>query len=157
MPIALTDGEGFNAAMKMVDGIGAILLVLQVIRSLCPLVGLLIGAAYRGRWYALTRLPVVVAYFVIWGLPPTVRIDQTFSCVGWVVGPMVGFLLAMDGLRNSGLTAAPSEAQQNPIPNCPACGYNLTGNLSGICPECGTPVPPELRGSAAAFVRPNDV
>ena len=20
------------------------------------------------------------------------------------------------------------------------CGYNLTGNTSGICPECGTPV-----------------
>jgi hypothetical protein len=21
---------------------------------------------------------------------------------------------------------------------CLACGYNLTGNISGICPECGT-------------------
>jgi hypothetical protein len=26
-------------------------------------------------------------------------------------------------------------------PNCPTCGYNLTGNLSGTCPECGTPLP----------------
>ena len=25
-------------------------------------------------------------------------------------------------------------------PNCPVCQYNLTGNLSGICPECGTPI-----------------
>lgn len=24
--------------------------------------------------------------------------------------------------------------------HCPKCGYNLTGNTSGICPECGTPV-----------------
>lgn len=24
---------------------------------------------------------------------------------------------------------------------CVACGYNLTGNVSGICPECGTPCP----------------
>jgi hypothetical protein len=24
---------------------------------------------------------------------------------------------------------------------CPACSYNLTGNMSGTCPECGTPVP----------------
>ena len=24
---------------------------------------------------------------------------------------------------------------------CPTCGYNLTGNTSGICPECGQPVP----------------
>jgi hypothetical protein len=23
---------------------------------------------------------------------------------------------------------------------CPTCGYNLTANTSGICPECGTPV-----------------
>ncbi|GMU84615.1 MAG: hypothetical protein AMXMBFR47_44840 [Planctomycetota bacterium] len=22
---------------------------------------------------------------------------------------------------------------------CPACGYCLTGNMSGICPECGVP------------------
>jgi hypothetical protein len=24
---------------------------------------------------------------------------------------------------------------------CAKCDYNLTGNVSGICPECGTPVP----------------
>jgi uncharacterized paraquat-inducible protein A len=22
---------------------------------------------------------------------------------------------------------------------CPRCGYCLTGNVSGVCPECGTP------------------
>ena len=26
-------------------------------------------------------------------------------------------------------------------PQCAACGYDLTGNVSGICPECGTPTP----------------
>lgn len=24
---------------------------------------------------------------------------------------------------------------------CGRCGYNLTGNVNGICPECGTPIP----------------
>jgi hypothetical protein len=24
---------------------------------------------------------------------------------------------------------------------CVHCHYNLTGNVSGICPECGTPIP----------------
>jgi hypothetical protein len=24
---------------------------------------------------------------------------------------------------------------------CMRCGYNLTGNVSGVCPECGTPAP----------------
>ena len=23
---------------------------------------------------------------------------------------------------------------------CLTCGYNLTGNVSGVCPECGTPI-----------------
>jgi hypothetical protein len=25
---------------------------------------------------------------------------------------------------------------------CRACGYNLTGNVSGVCPECGTKIKP---------------
>jgi hypothetical protein len=27
--------------------------------------------------------------------------------------------------------------------HCSACSYDLTGNTSGTCPECGTPVPKE--------------
>jgi hypothetical protein len=23
---------------------------------------------------------------------------------------------------------------------CPSCGYDLAGNVSGVCPECGVPV-----------------
>lgn len=26
---------------------------------------------------------------------------------------------------------------------CPTCRYNLTGNTSGVCPECGSAVPTE--------------
>jgi len=26
-----------------------------------------------------------------------------------------------------------------PPDHCQKCGYDLTGNVSGICPECGTP------------------
>jgi len=25
---------------------------------------------------------------------------------------------------------------------CPRCGYDLTGNTSGVCSECGAPPPP---------------
>ena len=28
-----------------------------------------------------------------------------------------------------------------PLGHCPHCGYDLTGNESGVCPECATPVP----------------
>ena len=30
---------------------------------------------------------------------------------------------------------------------CRGCGYNLTGNVSGICPECGRPLDPDQRQS----------
>jgi hypothetical protein len=35
---------------------------------------------------------------------------------------------------------------------CPSCRYNLTGNISGICPECGTPI--EWQQSWASTSRP---
>lgn len=28
--------------------------------------------------------------------------------------------------------------------SCDSCGYNLTGNISGVCPECGTKVQQEI-------------
>jgi hypothetical protein len=30
---------------------------------------------------------------------------------------------------------------------CDACGYNLAANVSGVCPECGTPIPDEQRAA----------
>lgn len=30
--------------------------------------------------------------------------------------------------------------RRNPETGCDGCGYNLTGNISGVCPECGTPI-----------------
>src|SRR5687768_5635973 len=40
----------------------------------------------------------------------------------------IGTLLHWPGFRQP---RAPDE--------CPGCGYNLTGNTSGVCPECGSP------------------
>ena len=36
---------------------------------------------------------------------------------------------------------------------CKTCDYNLTGNLSGICPECGTAIPESVRQRLANEVR----
>jgi len=30
---------------------------------------------------------------------------------------------------------------------CDACGYNLAANVSGVCPECGTPIPDAQRAA----------
>lgn len=37
---------------------------------------------------------------------------------------------------------------------CRSCGYNLTGNLSGRCPECGIEVPPEWMENADEATTP---
>lgn len=37
---------------------------------------------------------------------------------------------------------------------CTTCGYDLTGNVSGICPECGEPVPPPQAGGTPPKARP---
>ncbi len=34
------------------------------------------------------------------------------------------------------------------VPLCTRCGYNVTGNVSGVCPECGTPVAVAAPGRA---------
>jgi hypothetical protein len=56
----------------------------------------------------------------------------------WVIAAVRGGLRARRGIvalrgllrRNRGF--------------CPRCGYCLRGNVSGICPECGTDVPARL-------------
>ena len=32
------------------------------------------------------------------------------------------------------------DRRHQPPGHCEKCGYNLTANTSGICPECGAPV-----------------
>jgi hypothetical protein len=63
----------------------------------------------------------------------------------------VGFLTGMGGvlwcvllyLQRRWLPAEPAPGC------CPRCGYDLAGNRSGVCPECGLSVPqlPRLRDS----------
>jgi len=45
---------------------------------------------------------------------------------------------AMVGLTLVYLSILAEQRDQTPV--CEACGYNLTANTSGFCPECGEPV-----------------
>ena len=33
-------------------------------------------------------------------------------------------------------------SRRHPLGHCPSCGYNLTRNVSGVCPECGARIEP---------------
>jgi hypothetical protein len=100
---------------------------------------------------------IMLAFSILWCLtgsidwlvsPYRFRLDYVSDAGSGLIAVAISIAVLIWGYR-----ARPIQ----PFPTCPRCRYNLTGNVSGICPECGTPVPPELRGSAAAFVRPNDV
>lgn len=72
-----------------------------------------------------------------------------FKATHVVVGSWRGFTFAvpfwpvvvLTAVAALGLLSGHSgHRRRSQEPVCNRCGYNLTGNISGICPECGTPV-----------------
>lgn len=44
-------------------------------------------------------------------------------------------------------------AKRNAYPLCDGCDYNLTGNTTGVCPECGEPIPDNIQERVASEKR----
>ena len=55
------------------------------------------------------------------------------------VGLPLWFVLAITAIPTAILFYR--DRRRIPPGHCQKCGYNLTGNVSGICPECGEPIP----------------
>jgi hypothetical protein len=92
-------------------------------------------------WDRLTWPPKV--FFVRHGLPPvreclipSVGVVSDAEVLGVAVPLWIP--LALCGL---GLYWCRWRDRRDPVRRCAKCGYNLSGNVSGVCPECGTPVP----------------
>lgn len=67
------------------------------------------------------------------------------TCLPYVACPIVASgtlcrVAAIVGIKYS--------SHKSPLGHCKHCGYNLTGNVTGICPECGKPVPPTIPDSS---------
>ncbi|HKQ47230.1 MAG TPA: hypothetical protein VJZ71_04070 [Phycisphaerae bacterium] len=61
------------------------------------------------------------------------RFQKIFGGIIMIGSPCVAIaLMVVEGRRN--------KRESMPPGHCHSCGYNLTGNVSGRCPECGTPV-----------------
>lgn len=65
------------------------------------------------------------------------RMHVGFSAPGWYPAVALSAYPMWMLIRGPGLRHRRRRRNQ-----CLRCGYDLTGNVSGVCPECGTPVPP---------------
>lgn len=70
---------------------------------------------------------------IIYAPFPVVRSDDRFAVISVPVAALA-FLIALLSL------VARIRARGYPTASCPACSYDLTGNVSGVCPECGRAV-----------------
>jgi hypothetical protein len=96
------------------------------------------------RWHALVRLSryavatgaVLIAVSWVALLPSQGAFSgwQVLKLVGIMMHSIVLFALLEPAQRTSRARARASAGL------CTGCGYNLTGNTSGVCLECGTAI-----------------
>ncbi len=101
------------------------------------------GVARLPPWF---YRPTIMLYQSIGGDMRRIDRDQriVFAMTTTVILPvlLVSFLLY-------GLATHFSECRSKTkeVDPCSKCGYNLTGNVSGTCPECGQPIDPAARST----------
>jgi hypothetical protein len=133
----------------------------------CPALVLLMLSPFvsRRRWAArfafvlfmlnliavLCLLGLLVTYWLTLGPASAIR---TLIFYMLVLGAWVAWLVALLVRLRSQLqwmAANPrySDKSQHVEGFCRICSYNLTGNVSGICPECGTPIDRKCESATA--------
>ncbi len=88
-------------------------------------------AVFLGYWAV-----IVIGYFELcvfhhvsplWWLLFLIGTTAALAGVCWLKGPPLRWRRGED-------------TGDYPPGHCQKCGYNLTGNVSGVCPECGTKI-----------------
>ena len=112
-----------------------------------------------GRW----RFPVWVCFLLFLLLSPAILLAEGLACVG-VMTVMTRLsappLLTLTVMAATMLIVACILAQliyfllreshvEGEYVRCRRCGYNLTGNVSGRCPECGEAIAGHQRETVA--------
>jgi hypothetical protein len=134
------------------------LLVLAVLASL-PVLGYLIGRRRGGEFFVARQRPGLVSFYrvlligsslclvfclvIVIAAPAPAATNAMATSFAVLAGIFVLEMLLIGlGLFGSLIFAG----RHYPPGHCRRCGYNLHGNRSGRCPECGEPIserPPE--------------
>lgn len=70
-------------------------------------------------------IPRPISEFLYTVIPVFIQPIIIDTCVGTIIGYLIWYIRKSKVIREG---------------YCMKCGYNLTGNVSGTCPECGTEI-----------------
>lgn len=101
--------------------------------AICVGVGCRIRDAIRRLGFGLAQAVLLICvYSNLWGRE--VGLGDAYAVLGLWVVLAVGYAVLFWGITSVMRSAVPTRRPGH----CTRCGYNLTGNVSGRCPECGT-------------------
>lgn len=101
-------------------------------------------AVFRSRRLALCALLVGAVCFALSGIVGTMTHPPTY---GWV-NPPTAVWIGLGALAFWNLRLRCKDARRPRDGRCVACDYDLTGNVSGRCPECGSEITRVESGAA---------
>jgi len=94
-----------------------------------------VAVSLAGASFAFPFLFAVVAFFFAL---PIKFLSETGGLTGTQEIGLLGFMAALAFFMARGVYVWSRWREiENTVLNCPQCGYQLTGNVSGRCPECG--------------------
>ena len=101
------------------------------------------GPVAKSRSYFAIALLVQIAAQVLVGIPVARYLRAAGLSDGWVTWgvpvllALIACLVILWLVRRRITRNIRVELTKRGYPTCTPCGYNLTGNTSGVCPECG--------------------
>lgn len=94
---------------------------------------------------ALALIPIPFALHALMDLLVKLG-ERRLDGFGFLFGlPAVEWGLFIAALAPDHIAMERAALARNSLPNCEKCEYDLTGNVSGVCPECGTPLSETLQ------------
>lgn len=97
----------------------------------------------RAEVKALLAMPLWYCVYYLWFFREPIWEDDLCLVFDWAIQ---GAILVVPLWFFTFLGCRGSRRRATPDPRfCLQCSYDLTGNSSGICPECGTPIAEDVR------------